>query len=162
MSKIQKLYPKTSRSRTAFSLLWACMSKACKSYELSPLSPWGSHVAWWPDYSINLISPCKNMSSKLLEFLFMWMKHYPASQPQFMIYPHLKNGYPLLEVYIPLVLPPIKRAISLKTISGEGHFSHTHTNPSYVSFFLPVHPGTQRYLDFRRGKQTQGGTGHLL
>lgn len=107
-----------------------CSGSACPKHVslMNPhlCHPQGSHIAWWPDYSINLISPCKNMASKLLEFLFMQMKHYPASQPQPMIYPHLKNAYPLLEVYIPLVLPPIKKAISLKTISGEGHFSHTH------------------------------------
>jgi hypothetical protein len=58
---------------------------------------------------------------------------FPSTQP--MMFTHPKNPYLFSKVCIALVLPPspIRRTVSLKTVSREGCFSFTHAyrDPDY-------------------------------
>jgi hypothetical protein len=110
--------PETS-SRTASSLFWACMSP----FDAPPLLSWGSHVAWWSGYSLNFLSPYKDMSRKHLEFLFI-LSSSPLPQP--IMDTHPKTPYPLPKVYIAPPPAPIRRTVHWKlslekAISPQSH-----------------------------------------
>jgi hypothetical protein len=158
VSKSQHLILRPARVGLFSSGLWAWMFQSILPYDPHLHHPWGSHIAWWPDYRLNFLSPCKDVASKHLKFLFMQMKHSQDLGTRNNMSLPPPNLYLVPKVYIAPVISD-KRAVSLKSVSREGCFSHTHawlssclTHLPDEAVFFPVRPGAAMVPGYPEGR----------
>lgn len=95
-----------------------CSGSACSGanslYDPQLCQPWGSHVAWCPNYRLNVPSIClQGHVSPAPGIHFHTNETWGAPLYQTVMYTHPENPYPLPKAYI-AVHTPIKVAVSLK------------------------------------------------